>query len=125
MSTGHRPTFYPAKGKSEVSGGFKSRLISVKDQRGHTKLKFRQFGQASQSEMVARDFRAEIDAKEEQSLAEKNKGLLAITNAPSDKNAEPIRLLTDAPVVNIDEIKSKYDDADAVEGNSDDDLESR
>jgi hypothetical protein len=123
MSTGHKPTFYAAVGK-QASGGLATWQVSVKDQLGQKKLKFRQFGQATQNEMAVRDLRGEIDEKEKQSLTEGKRGFAAITNHSKAIEA-PKLLLMDAPAINVDEIKSKYDDADAVEADSDSDLESR
>jgi protein CWC15 len=67
MSTAGRPTFNPAVGNANQGGWRKivpSVAVSAKDQRGHTKLKFRQTGQNSIAEVKARDLKAELEEKE-------------------------------------------------------------
>jgi cytochrome c1 len=127
MSTGHRPTFHPAVGK-QVFGGITNHIVSIKDQLGQKTLKFRQFGQASQSEIYARDYKSELEEKEQEHLTEKNKDVARIasyTTAKLEKNKDAPRMLTDIPAVSADELRKKYDDADADNGDSDKDLESR
>ncbi|KAI5119822.1 hypothetical protein M0805_004757 [Coniferiporia weirii] len=70
MSTAHRPTWDPAQAK-EVKGG--SRQYSARDVASHTKLKFRQPGQTSTSEVVKRDLRAELLAAEHAARDKKRK----------------------------------------------------
>lgn len=63
MSTAHRPTWAPAKGGEEQGGTriFKASIaFSAKNQAGHTKLKFRQIGQSTGSELKERDFRVSM-----------------------------------------------------------------
>ena len=129
MSTGHRPTFHPAIGKQVFGGHVGNHIVSVKDQLGQKSLKFRNFGQSSQSEMRARDYKSEIDIIEKNHVAEKNKEIARITsyssNSSKSEKADGPRLLTDAPALSTDELRKKYDDADADNGDSDNDLESR
>lgn len=127
MSTGHRPTFHPAIGKQVFGGHVGNHIVSVKDQLGQKSLKFRNFGQSSQSEMRARDYKAEIEIIEKDHIAEKNKEIARITSYSSkvEKASDGPRLLTDAPALSVDELRRKYDDADADNGDSDNDLESR
>ncbi|KAF8591068.1 Cwf15/Cwc15 cell cycle control protein [Ramaria rubella] len=70
MSTAHRPTWDPAQAK-EVKGG--SRQYSSRDMAAHTKLKFRQPGQTSTSEVAKRDLRAELIAAEQEARDRKRK----------------------------------------------------
>ncbi|KAF5354739.1 hypothetical protein D9756_005529 [Leucocoprinus leucothites] len=70
MSTAHRPTWDPAQAK-DVKGG--SRQFSVRDMAAHTKLKFRQVGQTSTSEVKKRDLRAELLLAEAEARNKKRK----------------------------------------------------
>ncbi|KAF5387283.1 hypothetical protein D9757_006867 [Collybiopsis confluens] len=70
MSTAHRPTWDPAQAK-DVKGG--SRQVSVRDMPAHKKLKFRQVGQTSASEVQKRDLRAELLAAEREARNKKRK----------------------------------------------------
>jgi protein CWC15 len=67
MTTAHRPTWAPALGHDE-QGGIRirapSHMQSAKSMPSHTKLKVRQEGQNANDELVERDFRAELEAKE-------------------------------------------------------------
>jgi len=97
MSTAHRPTWDPAQAK-DVKGG--SRQFSVRDMAAHTKLKFRQPGQTSTSEVSKRDLRAELLAAEAEAKEKKRKAdgrpAPAIENgsaAPADEEANKRRKL--------------------------------
>ena len=125
MSTGHRPTFHPAVGKQVFGGGSGYHIVSVKDQLGQKNLKFRKFGQSSQNEIRSRDYKAELEIIEEEHLILKKKELARITSTKPEKAPELPRLLTDAPVQSADELRKKYDDSDAENGESDNELESR
>jgi len=70
MSTAHRPTWDPAQAK-DVKGG--SRQFSVRDMAAHTKLKFRQPGQTSTTEVSKRDLKAELLAAEAEARDKKRK----------------------------------------------------
>lgn len=70
MSTAHRPTWDPAQAR-EVKGG--SRQYSSRDMAAHTKLKFRQPGQTSSSEVAKRDLRAELLLAEHEAKNKKRK----------------------------------------------------
>lgn len=109
MSTAARPTYYAAIGAKSSYGGVRSRHYSGKDQIAHTKLKFRQVGQATVDEMRERDLKTEIDAKEEAFIAEKNKSFALITN--EEKKVNVPLLLKNKPEVNPEALQ-KYDDAD-------------
>ena len=67
MTTAHRPTWAPAKGHEEQGGARMfgpSRKHSKLDDNAHMTLKTRAVGQMSVKELVARDFKAELLAKE-------------------------------------------------------------
>ncbi|KAJ2931555.1 hypothetical protein H1R20_g5613, partial [Candolleomyces eurysporus] len=70
MSTAHRPTWDPAQAKDSKAG---SRQYSVRDMAAHTKLKFRQVGQTSVTEVRQRDLRAELLAAEREAQNKKRK----------------------------------------------------
>lgn len=67
MTTAHRPTWAPAKGHEE-QGGMRiyapSRMQSVKDLPGQTKLKFRQPGQNTVEDLEHGDLRSKLEEKE-------------------------------------------------------------
>lgn len=84
-------------------------------------MKFRQAGQGSVKDVSERDLRRELDRKEEEYLASKQKNILLI--AEEEKKVELPRLLMNAPA-NTSDILSKYDDADAAVEDSNDDLDS-
>ena len=125
MSTGHRPTFHPAVGKQVFGGGSGYHIVSVKDQLGQKNLKFRKLGQSSQNEIRSRDYKAELQIIEEEHLSVKKKELARITSSKPENISELPRLLTDAPMQSTDELRKKYDDSDAENGESDNELESR
>jgi len=61
MSTAHRPTWTPAQGKQSRGN---SRQYSSRDMASHTKLKFRQAGQGTVSEIERKDLRLELERAE-------------------------------------------------------------
>ncbi|EFQ24891.1 Cwf15/Cwc15 cell cycle control protein [Colletotrichum graminicola] len=70
MTTAHRPTFDPARGKEALRGpAYHQRLLPA-----HTQLKFRQAGQGGDADDEARDLRAELLAAEAAHFAKKNGG---------------------------------------------------
>ncbi|KAI1393554.1 Pre-mRNA-splicing factor Cwf15/Cwc15 [Hypoxylon trugodes] len=71
MTTAHRPTFDPARGKEALRGpAYHQRLLPA-----HTKLKFRQPGQGGDAD-EPRDLRAELLAAEAAHFAKQNGGAL-------------------------------------------------
>ncbi|GAA5856207.1 hypothetical protein JCM8547_000819 [Rhodosporidiobolus lusitaniae] len=91
MSSAHRPTWAPAQGKE---GRQNSKSYSARDLAGHTKLKFRQPGQGTTSEVSRRDLKLELLAAERDADARKAKGekgyvkdqkLLLLQQAQEDK----------------------------------------
>ncbi|KAH8890928.1 Cwf15/Cwc15 cell cycle control protein [Thozetella sp. PMI_491] len=77
MTTAHRPTFDPARGKEALRGpAYHQRLLPA-----HTQLKFRKAGQGGDADREVRDLRAELEAAEAAHFAKLNGG-----PAPSDKD---------------------------------------
>ncbi|XP_050310170.1 spliceosome-associated protein CWC15 homolog isoform X2 [Anthonomus grandis grandis] len=69
MTTAARPTFEPARGgsgRNEKDLSAISRQYSSRDLPGHTKLKYREHGQGTQEETRSRDFRRELEERENQ-----------------------------------------------------------
>lgn len=67
MTTAHRPTFDPARGKEATRGvAYHQRLLPA-----HKTLKFRQANQGTEDETSRRDLRAELLRKERRYYAEK------------------------------------------------------
>ncbi|GAA5828200.1 hypothetical protein JCM11251_002633 [Rhodosporidiobolus azoricus] len=71
MSSAHRPTWAPAQGKE---GRQNSKSYSARDLAQHTKLKFRQPGQGTKTEVARRDLKLELLAAEQDAAARKAKG---------------------------------------------------
>lgn len=70
MTTAHRPTFDPARGKEALRGpAYHQRLMPA-----HTQLKFRQQGQGGAADSEPRDLRAELLAAEAAHFAKTGKG---------------------------------------------------
>lgn len=115
MSTAARPTYFSAIGKPTV-GGIPSRFLSGKDQTAHTKLKFRQVGQATETEMKEKDLKHELSKKEAEISLDKRDAIAMIEN--EEKKVDVTLLLKDKPEIN-EEVLKKYDDADIDAGSSD------
>ncbi|OTB20486.1 hypothetical protein K445DRAFT_312945 [Daldinia sp. EC12] len=80
MTTAHRPTFDPARGKEALRGpAYHQRLLPA-----HTQLKFRKPGQGGDAD-EARDLRAELLAAEAAHFAKQNGG--ALPDAPTNETA--------------------------------------
>jgi protein CWC15 len=72
MTTAHRPTFDPARGKEALRGpAYHQRL-----QPAYTQLKFRKAGQGGDAETEVRDLRAELIAAEKAHFAKVNGGVV-------------------------------------------------
>ncbi|CAD6586311.1 MAG: hypothetical protein CYPHOPRED_003470 [Cyphobasidiales sp. Tagirdzhanova-0007] len=95
MSTAHRPTWAPAQARSVGSG---SRQISVKDVNAFTKLKFRQPGQGTTTEINRRDLKLELE-RAEQAAKNKRKGIATgATNIDEEQGVPAPSLVPGAPV---------------------------
>ncbi|KAF1970848.1 Cwf15/Cwc15 cell cycle control protein [Bimuria novae-zelandiae CBS 107.79] len=135
MTTAHRPTFDPARGKEAARGpAYHQRLLPA-----HTLLKHRQPGQGGDAELTKRDLRAELLEAEARHFAKKN-GTYIEEEATTDASSAPKRPLAaieagDAEEENETEQKrrriemlEKYrdvdaDDSDESSESSDDDDE--
>ncbi|KAI5928403.1 Pre-mRNA-splicing factor Cwf15/Cwc15 [Camillea tinctor] len=138
MTTAHRPTFDPARGKDALRGpAYHQRLLPA-----HTQLKFRQPGQGGDAD-GPRDLRAELLAAEAAHFAKQNGGALpdaddhdAATNnakrpleiasqaneGEEDPEAKRRRILEETRDIDADsEDDSEADDSDDSEEDSDDD----
>jgi protein CWC15 len=74
MTTAHRPTWAPAKGHEEQGGARMfgpSHKHSKLDDNAHMTLKTRTDGQQSIKELMARDFKAELEEKERKHFKKK------------------------------------------------------
>ncbi|KAI0263319.1 Pre-mRNA-splicing factor Cwf15/Cwc15 [Russula aff. rugulosa BPL654] len=115
MSTAHRPTWDPAQAR-EVKGG--SRQYSVRDMAAHTKLKFRQPGQTSVSEVKKTNLRAELLAAEAEARAKKRKA--AGLPVEDESSAVPVALIEDEETKKRERLQEALEmdkDADSDEDN--------
>jgi protein CWC15 len=133
MTTAHRPTFDPARGKEAARGvAYHQRLLPA-----HTFLKHRQPGQGGDADSTKRDLRAELLEAEARHFAKKN-GTYIEDDGAVDASAAPKRPLEaieageDEDADEADqkrrriEMLEKYrdvdaDDSDASSESSDDD----
>ncbi|KAI1777796.1 Pre-mRNA-splicing factor Cwf15/Cwc15 [Hypoxylon cercidicola] len=135
MTTAHRPTFDPARGKEALRGpAYHQRLLPA-----HTQLKFRQPGQGGDAD-EPRDLRAELLAAEAAHFAKQNGGALPDTDSneptPTTNSAakRPLEITSRADGGAEDEEdpdakrrrileESRDIDADSEEDDDDDDSE--
>ncbi|KFD55839.1 hypothetical protein M514_03278 [Trichuris suis] len=74
MTTAHRATYTPAQGgfgKNEADLSKLSKQYSSRDLPSHTKLKYRQTGQASADELKSRDFLYELENREREAAGKR------------------------------------------------------
>ena len=123
MTTAGRPTYFAKVGTDSFTG-MRSYQVSGKDLNAHMKLKFRQVGQNSTTETISKDYRSELDQKEQLYIKSGNSSHLNTISQTINEPISTIRLLQDIkPIVN--EVSKNYDDADFDDGNSDEDFSSR
>jgi protein CWC15 len=79
MSQAHRPTWNPTQGRETKAG---SQQISKLSAASHTKLKFRQPGQTSTTDVARRDLRAEL-LEAERVAAEKKRRAAGLPALPA------------------------------------------
>lgn len=90
MTTAHRPTFDPARGKEAQRGpAYHQRLLPA-----HTTLKHRQAGQGGDADGYQRDLRAELLEAEARHYAKKN-GTYVEPEAVTDSSSAPKRQIED------------------------------
>lgn len=88
MTTAHRPTFDPARGKEAQRGpAYHQRLLPA-----HTTLKHRQPGQGGDADEYKRDLRAELLEAEARHYAKKN-GTYVEPEAATESGSAPKRQL--------------------------------
>ncbi|KAK4052901.1 complexed with cef1p [Microbotryomycetes sp. JL221] len=123
MSSAHRPTWDPAQGKAARGN---SRIYSVRDMAAHTRLKFRQPGQGSTTEVERRDLKAELLAAEREAAERKAQGqsgfvpdqkLLMLENQQKQTELDQVeqkrrKVLQQAVANNIDADDDDDDDDD-------------
>lgn len=123
MSTAGRPTFQAAYGKKNRST-IKTTFTCAKDQLSQTKLKFRQFGQATTKEVQQVDFKSSLVEKVSKYNKDNDK-----TNVWAKENeTKPSTLLltnanSNVPALQTTKKSHDYDDSDVdfAEENSNDD----
>ncbi|KAK5664229.1 hypothetical protein OQA88_445 [Cercophora sp. LCS_1] len=140
MTTAHRPTFDPARGKEALRGpAYHQRLLPA-----YTQLKFRQPGQGGDADRETRDLRAELLAAEAAHLArtkggalpssEENDGatgasakrpleITADANGEEDPEAKRRRILEETRDIDADDSDEEEDDDDDDSDESDSDDE--
>lgn len=91
MTTAHRPTFDPARGKEAQRGpAYHQRLLPA-----HTQLKFRKPGQGGDAAAEVRDLRAELLQAEAAHFAKRKGGLTAAIEDAQPSTNTPKRQLED------------------------------
>ncbi|BFZ62870.1 complexed with cef1p [Saitoella coloradoensis] len=141
MSNAHRPTFDPARGRSDQAP---TRIYASRMLPNHTQLKFRKQGQGSSTELQRKDLKAELLKAEEEAKAKKSGKVLpvdesarvqpAITQSGTEKHAlteegespeaKRRRILEESKDLDADdseEDKDDEDDKDDSDEDSDDD----
>ncbi|KAK6865545.1 cwf15 cwc15 cell cycle control [Apiospora arundinis] len=131
MTTAHRPTFDPARGKEALRGpAYHQRLLPA-----HTQLKYRQPGQGGAADPEVRDLRSELLAAESDEVSASNgtKRPLALTSQADghdgaeeeeDQEAKRRRVLEESRDIDADDDDdddSEEDDDDSDDDDSDDD----
>lgn len=133
MTTAHRPTFDPARGKEALRGpAYHQRLLPA-----HTQLKVRQPGQGGAADAEERDLRADLLAAEAAHFAKTGKGPKPETQAPvsakrelegardaadEDPEAKRRRILEETRDIDADSASSEDDSSDE-ESDEDDEEE--
>lgn len=120
MSTAGRATFQAIKGTGQ-SSVIKTASVSGKDQTAHTKLKYRQIGQASVEEIKQQkkereNLKNELQSKELKNILGNSKDTKWMVAQEEEKKVNVEEILQETQIKqtnhNFEEIKQKYDDAD-------------
>ncbi|KAJ2500668.1 hypothetical protein GGH96_002524 [Coemansia sp. RSA 1972] len=125
MTTAARPTFDPAKGKSENELTY---LTSAKDLPSHTKLKTRKPGQGGDDEYTAEELRLELEEAERRHFAAKTNGSSSTQTIDhkqqSEEKARYIemaqRLDAESSTSSVSDNESAGSDSDSSESESED-----
>jgi protein CWC15 len=136
MTTAHRPTFDPARGKEALRGpAYHQRLLPA-----HTQLKVRQPGQGGAADPEAQNLRAELLAAEAAHFAKTGRGPKpdAATPAPAkreleapqdredeeeDPEAKRRRILEETREIDADSASSEEEDSEDDSDDDDDEQE--
>jgi protein CWC15 len=103
MTTAHRPTFDPARGKDSLRGpGYHQRLLPA-----HKTLKFRQATQGTTDEHATRDLRAELLLAERRHYAKKEGREL--TPEPQDVQVPQLAIEQGSPTAAANTLKRSLD----------------
>lgn len=131
MTTAHRPTFDPARGKEAARGeAYHQRLLPA-----HKTLKFRQAAQGTPDEQARRDLKAELLRAERAHYAKRDGKALPEDADDDDDEEEVRREAIEAPQAS-NSLKRKLEDADGegdgatshqprVDGDADEDYEAK
>eukprot|EP00299_Pterocystis_sp_00344_P013554 c6653_g1_i1.p1 GENE.c6653_g1_i1~~c6653_g1_i1.p1 ORF type:complete len:223 (+),score=66.13 c6653_g1_i1:44-712(+) len=87
MTTAHRPTYHPAKGRADEGGNRYLQptvMASAKDLPSHKLLKTRQPGQGTKDEVKQKDLKAELLERERKALGDKAKPESSDTSSVTD-----------------------------------------
>ena len=104
MTTAHRPTFDPARGKEAARGeAYHQRLLPA-----HKTLKFRQAAQGSESAQSKRDLKAELLRAEAKHYAEKE-GRTLTEGVTENRSSEQERLAIESAAGSREGAKRKLD----------------
>eukprot|EP01116_Phalansterium_solitarium_P003151 TRINITY_DN137_c2_g2_i1.p1 TRINITY_DN137_c2_g2~~TRINITY_DN137_c2_g2_i1.p1 ORF type:complete len:236 (-),score=24.74 TRINITY_DN137_c2_g2_i1:121-828(-) len=116
MTTANRPTWNPAKGGGDVQSGTRlsatTRAYSAKDIPGFTKLKTRQPGQHSASDIRARDLKHELEEREQKHFSAKEKARKRDYVEDDDSDQEDRKRIKDREDDGTEPISKKNIDAD-------------
>ncbi|CAM9674992.1 unnamed protein product, partial [Chrysoparadoxa australica] len=116
MTTAHKPTWNAAQGGASDMGNWSipggGTALAARLQPAHKKLKFRQSGQNSESDLKRRDLKAALEEKVEEEEQVKQSGMQL-----GAKPAGPQLLLKQAGEVDMAKVK-KFDDADDEDSES-------
>ncbi|GMK59677.1 hypothetical protein CspeluHIS016_0802830 [Cutaneotrichosporon spelunceum] len=134
MSQAHRPTWNPTMGRESKAGTQQVAKLALAS---HTKLKFRQPGQTTASDVARRDLRAELAAAERAAQDKKRKaaGLPPLASAGAIENgdangedeaaAKRRKVLEEAAELDRDDSDSEdEEEGDGAEEEGDDDSDS-
>ncbi|KLT42657.1 Cwf15/Cwc15 cell cycle control protein [Cutaneotrichosporon oleaginosum] len=132
MSQAHRPTWNPTMGRESKAG---SQQVAKLALASHTKLKFRQPGQTSASDVARRDLRAELAAAERAAQEKKRKaaglpplpaGTAAIENGSAEDEAAAKRrkILEEAAELDRDDSDEEEENGDKGKSKADEESDS-
>ncbi|KAH9823647.1 Pre-mRNA-splicing factor cwc15 [Teratosphaeria destructans] len=120
MTTAHRPTFDPARGKEAARGeAYHQRLLPA-----HKTLKFRQQNQGTPAEQAKRDLRAELLKNEARHYAKKEGREIADEDDEVEPEGEQLQIEGGA-ISPGSGLKRKADGAPGADGEAEEDYEAK